>query len=239
MGGTLAFEGDLVVTLPIGSNLPWMAALAGGLPAAAGAYVASRIFESQLGKFSSAIYKVSGRLEDPQIEFQKVFDTEDAAHGEAPGGHWRITVQDTGIGLTVTRGLVSLMGGQIRVSSALGRGSVFDYPDVLNQPPADVSSMDGYAVRFADMAMNAELRVVGESRAGVPWSGKIGARQAVRIFTEEGIATQLVAVYPPPSALQVRRVEAEAGEKKTADAAEKSLRELTKQLASGLRKKED
>ena len=83
--GTDQIDGDLVVTLPIGSNLPWMAALAGGLPAAAGAYVASRIFESQLGKFSSAIYKVSGRLEDPQIEFQKVFDTEDAAHGEAPG----------------------------------------------------------------------------------------------------------------------------------------------------------
>ena len=53
----------------------------------------------------------------------------------------------------------------------------------VSQPPADVSAMDGYAVRFADMAMNAELRVVGESRAGVPWSGKIGARQAVRIFT--------------------------------------------------------
>ncbi|MFM7275712.1 MAG: YhdP family protein, partial [Gammaproteobacteria bacterium] len=29
-------EADLIVTLPIGSNLPWLAALAGGLPAAAG-----------------------------------------------------------------------------------------------------------------------------------------------------------------------------------------------------------
>lgn len=34
-------------------------------------------------------------------------------------------IEGTGIGLTVTRGLVSLMGGQIRVSSTLGRGSVF------------------------------------------------------------------------------------------------------------------
>ena len=70
-------DADLIVTLPIGSNLPWVAALAGGLPAAAGAYVASRIFEDQLGKFSSAIYKVSGKLDDPAVEFVKVFDTED------------------------------------------------------------------------------------------------------------------------------------------------------------------
>jgi uncharacterized protein YhdP len=70
-------DADLIVTLPIGSNLPWVAALAGGLPAAAGIYVASRIFEDQLGKFSSAIYKVSGKLDDPAVEFVKVFDTED------------------------------------------------------------------------------------------------------------------------------------------------------------------
>lgn len=78
-------DADLIVTLPIGSNLPWLAALAGGLPAAAGAYVASRVFESQLGKFSSAIYKVSGPIADPAIDFVKVFDTEDAGseHGRA------------------------------------------------------------------------------------------------------------------------------------------------------------
>lgn len=57
----------------------------------------------------------------------------------------------------------------------------------ISQPPADVSSMDGYAVRFADMAMNAELRVIGESRAGAPWLGKVGDHQAVRIFTGAAI----------------------------------------------------
>jgi uncharacterized protein (TIGR02099 family) len=67
-------EADLIVTLPIGSNLPWLAALAGGLPAAAGAYVASRLFEDQLGRFSSAVYKVTGSLEEPQLDFVKVFD---------------------------------------------------------------------------------------------------------------------------------------------------------------------
>lgn len=52
------------------------------------------------------------------------------------------------------------------------------------QPPADVSAMDGYAVRFADMANGAALQVTGESRAGVPWSGSgVGPGEAVRIFT--------------------------------------------------------
>jgi len=69
-------DADLIVTLPIGSNLPWVAVLAGGLPAAAGVYVASRLFEDQLGKMSSAVYKVSGELDDPQLEFVKVFDAE-------------------------------------------------------------------------------------------------------------------------------------------------------------------
>jgi molybdopterin molybdotransferase len=33
------------------------------------------------------------------------------------------------------------------------------------------------------MAMNAELKVIGESRAGAPWPGAIGDHQVVRIFT--------------------------------------------------------
>jgi molybdopterin molybdotransferase len=53
----------------------------------------------------------------------------------------------------------------------------------LSQPPADVSAMDGYAVRFADMRMGARLSIIGESRAGKPYEGAIGANEAVRIFT--------------------------------------------------------
>jgi len=54
----------------------------------------------------------------------------------------------------------------------------------VHQPPADVSAMDGYAVRFSDMSEGASLAVVGESRAGVPWTGgEVVAGEAVRIFT--------------------------------------------------------
>ena len=54
------------------------------------------------------------------------------------------------------RGLMALgiaAGVAAIAQPALARGS---------QPPADVSAMDGYAVRFADMKIGAVLRVSGE-----------------------------------------------------------------------------
>ncbi len=53
----------------------------------------------------------------------------------------------------------------------------------LNQPPTDVSAMDGYAVRAADAEMDATLRVVGSAPAGHPWSGCLAAGEALRVFT--------------------------------------------------------
>lgn len=50
-----------------------------------------------------------------------------------------------------------------------------------DQPSADVSAMDGYAVRAADLP--GPLRLVGESAAGRPFAGAIGPGEAVRIFT--------------------------------------------------------
>lgn len=65
------------------------------------------------------------------------------------------------------------------------------------QPPGDISSMDGYAVRAADVAeVGTTLRVVGESAAGHPFSGRLGRGESVRIFTgalmPEGADTVLV-----------------------------------------------
>ena len=53
----------------------------------------------------------------------------------------------------------------------------------LTQPPADVSAMDGYAVRTADAVAGAALRVIGAAPAGRPHAGTVGAGEAVRIFT--------------------------------------------------------
>ena len=53
----------------------------------------------------------------------------------------------------------------------------------LTQPPADVSAMDGYAVRAAHALEGARLAVIGAAPAGHPFAGQVGPGQAVRIFT--------------------------------------------------------
>lgn len=53
----------------------------------------------------------------------------------------------------------------------------------LTQPPADVSAMDGYALRAADGSLAARLRVIGAAPAGHPFEGSVGAGEAVRLFT--------------------------------------------------------
>ncbi|TCZ66723.1 molybdopterin molybdotransferase MoeA [Roseicella aquatilis] len=53
----------------------------------------------------------------------------------------------------------------------------------VTQPPADVSAMDGYAVRAAEAVEGASLAVVGSAPAGHPFAGSVGPGEAVRIFT--------------------------------------------------------
>ena len=69
-----SIEGELVVTLPLVDNIPWVAALAGGLPIAAGAYLASKVFEDQMKSLSSGVYSVSGPVSSPIVKFIRVFD---------------------------------------------------------------------------------------------------------------------------------------------------------------------
>ncbi len=49
------------------------------------------------------------------------------------------------------------------------------------QPTADQSAMDGYAIRFSEQP--GPWRVIGESAAGLPFAGALGAGEAARIFT--------------------------------------------------------
>lgn len=53
----------------------------------------------------------------------------------------------------------------------------------LTQPPADVSAMDGYALRADDGRLHATLAVIGAAPAGHPFDGSVGPGQAVRLFT--------------------------------------------------------
>mgnify|MGYP000007265150 FL=1 len=66
-------DGRLVATLPVATNLPWVVALLGGLPAAAGVYVTSKLVEKQVDRLSSISYKISGPWDDAAIKVDKIF----------------------------------------------------------------------------------------------------------------------------------------------------------------------
>eukprot|EP00903_Cladosiphon_okamuranus_P004478 g4476.t1 len=68
-------DAQLVVTLPARQNMTWIAALAGGLPAAAGVWVVGQIFDQELDSLASVSYGVTGPLDEPQIKTERVFDS--------------------------------------------------------------------------------------------------------------------------------------------------------------------
>ena len=72
----------------------------------------------------------------------------------------------------------------VPLMDAAGRVLAADLAARRTQPPADVSAMDGYAVRADDVAnAPARLKVVGEVAAGRPFAGGVAAGEAARIFT--------------------------------------------------------
>lgn len=71
----------------------------------------------------------------------------------------------------------------VPLPAAWQRVAAVDVVARLAQPPADVSAMDGYAVRAADASHGAQLQVIGTGPAGHPFAGGVGAGEAVRIFT--------------------------------------------------------
>ena len=74
---------------------------------------------------------------------------------------------------------------RVHVRSALDRVLAQDVVSPVAVPGHDNSAMDGWAVRFADLAGDGatELRRVGESFAGNPYRGALGPGETVRIFT--------------------------------------------------------
>ena len=73
----------------------------------------------------------------------------------------------------------------VAVRAALDRVLARDLIAPFNVPAYDNSAMDGYAVRSADLANAGDtaLTLVGTAFAGHPFSGTLGAAQAVRIMT--------------------------------------------------------
>ncbi|MEN0035615.1 MAG: AsmA-like C-terminal region-containing protein [Cellvibrio sp.] len=81
MAGTInlrkeTINGRLVATLPVAGNLTFFAALATGLPAAAGVYLVSKLFKKQVDQATSISYTIKGGWDDPQMSFDRLFESE-------------------------------------------------------------------------------------------------------------------------------------------------------------------
>ena len=96
----------------------------------------------------------------------------------------RMATVEQALALIVEQASTRLLGPEsIPLAASFGRILTEPVVAQVSQPPADISAMDGYAVRHADMKVGASLQVTGESRAGVPYSGGLSAGEAIRIFT--------------------------------------------------------
>ncbi|NQU61075.1 MAG: molybdopterin molybdotransferase MoeA [Rhodospirillales bacterium] len=84
----------------------------------------------------------------------------------------------------VIEGVSLLSPEQVALPDALGRVLAADVASRVTHPPANVSAMDGYAVKAADVEkIPVTLKQIGVSQAGGRFSGSINAGETVRIFT--------------------------------------------------------
>ncbi len=119
----------------------------------------------------------------------------------------------------------------VPVSKSLNRVLAEDIVADFDDPPVDLSAMDGYALRFSDIGkVPVRLKVVGEVKAGDFRSVSIGKGEAVRIFTgspvpkgtdtvvpveytrEEGGFVVVERIFPPGSNIRRRGENFKRGE---------------------------
>jgi molybdopterin molybdotransferase len=79
------------------------------------------------------------------------------------------------------------------LDASLGRVLAEDVTSAIAVPPFDSSAMDGYAVVAG---RGGELDVIGEARAGHPFSGRVSEGSAVRISTGALVPEGATAVVP-------------------------------------------
>lgn len=110
---------------------------------------------------------------------------------------------------------------RVPVADAVGRYLAEPLVARRTQPAGDLSAMDGYALRVADLP--GPWRVIGESACGHPFSGAVGTSEAVRIATgalmpagadmvlmqedtaRDGQALALTGTPPDPPTKHIRR----------------------------------
>ena len=72
---------------------------------------------------------------------------------------------------------------EVTVGEAAGRILAAPVIATHDQPPAPMSAMDGFAVRSADIAAGAMLRLIGEAPAGAPFGGSVSPGECVAVAT--------------------------------------------------------
>ncbi len=84
----------------------------------------------------------------------------------------------------ILNSLTAVSTETVSLDEASGRHLAEDVTARRTQPPADLSAMDGYAVKSADVAtVPVTLKVVGEAPAGGSYDKAVNKGEAVRIFT--------------------------------------------------------
>lgn len=85
----------------------------------------------------------------------------------------------------------------LAVPEALGRTLAADLTALVSHPSATESALDGIACRETDtLHAPVTLRVIGESRAGHPFSGQVGAGECVHIYTGAPLPPGADAICP-------------------------------------------
>lgn len=108
-------------------------------------------------------------------------------------------------------GIDILPAEEVPLAEAAERILAWDLKARRTQPPFDASAMDGYAVRAADIeSPPATLAVIGESAAGLRFSGRVGPGEAVRIFTGAPVpvGADTILLQENASALEADRISA-------------------------------
>ena len=84
------------------------------------------------------------------------------------------------------------------IRSALGRVLARDIVSPIDVPAADNSAMDGYALRSAELSLDADtvLSITGTGFAGRPFEGGVVAGQCLRIMTGAVMPAGLDTVVP-------------------------------------------
>lgn len=110
---------------------------------------------------------------------------------------------------------------ELPLADAIGGYLAADIIARRSSPAADLSAMDGYAVRYADLP--GPLEYIGESAAGSPFSDQVGPGQCTRIFTgahlpdgadtiliqeearQDGISVLMTGEGPPRAGSHIRK----------------------------------